>query len=467
MKDHFSLGRDGNGKRKGEPFRSGNARRGQSIFTGQGGCNECHTLSTGLGPHMFFNRRSWEPIPDGPLGEKHVALVQQPRVNDFPFKIASLRGLADKVGADFTGLESRAGFGFAHDGGVDSLTRFIQDGFNFVQDRSTSDLIAFLLSFTGSEISMGNPRFELEPPGLPSKDTHAAVGTQFLLRKTTPIPSALNLALEMAGDPLDPVDVVGFQQQGLNSFGWFYDFELKQFISDGDEPASDLESLIHMEGEDDACLFVIVPSGSGRRMALDWDLDGIFNRQELLLGFDPYSARSTPENMPPQLMDISPVVVQPGEEMEILISAKDGNDPPDPVAMQLIGVIPSGAKLSNEGVLTWTAPKESSDLPQWFGIEATDTSNPLLKDEVKFPVFHRFPQEFPQLKSLEFSGEEVRILWNVDPRKSYQIFSTSDIQHPLWFPLTAPRMADGVNLQATDTRPSMHPKYYRIETLED
>ena len=56
----------------------------------------------------------------------------------------------DKIGMDGGSTNSLAGFGFMHDGRVDTLTRFLTDGFPASFDatnlQKTSDVIAFLLT---------------------------------------------------------------------------------------------------------------------------------------------------------------------------------------------------------------------------------------------------------------------------------------------------------------------------------
>ena len=62
------------------------------------------------------------------------------------FKVVQLRGLHEKDGLTTASKKSRAGFGFFHDGSVDTLERFLsQDMFALRNDREVSDVLAFLL----------------------------------------------------------------------------------------------------------------------------------------------------------------------------------------------------------------------------------------------------------------------------------------------------------------------------------
>ncbi|HMJ91308.1 MAG TPA: hypothetical protein VK530_15915, partial [Candidatus Acidoferrum sp.] len=66
------------------------------------------------------------------------------------FLTPQLRNLTDKTGMDGSSTNGRAGFGFMHDGRVDTLSRFLNDGFavvpaSFVSNQRIADMVAFLL----------------------------------------------------------------------------------------------------------------------------------------------------------------------------------------------------------------------------------------------------------------------------------------------------------------------------------
>src|SRR6185369_13786601 len=104
------------------------------------------------------------------------------RADFLPFKVAQLRSLPEKVGFNLNG-PSLAGFGFLHDGRVDSLTRFLQDGFGFLDDQQTANLIAFLISFSGSDLPLAATSTDpnIAPGTALSQDVPAALGKQLLL----------------------------------------------------------------------------------------------------------------------------------------------------------------------------------------------------------------------------------------------------------------------------------------------
>ena len=74
-------------------------------------------------------------------------------------KVPQLRNLYDKVGFDLTQTSNRAGFGFLHDGSVDSLARFVSEPlFTVASDQDVADLVAFLLAFSGGGSPVGDAR---------------------------------------------------------------------------------------------------------------------------------------------------------------------------------------------------------------------------------------------------------------------------------------------------------------------
>src|SRR6185436_19667784 len=108
------------------------------------------------GPHMTFATNRWRELPSGPNGERNVALIGLRRSRLLPFKIPSLRSIPDKLGFSLQTPVSRSGFGFLHDGSVDSLVRFVQDGLELTNDFDTANVIAFLLCLTGSDLPQGS-----------------------------------------------------------------------------------------------------------------------------------------------------------------------------------------------------------------------------------------------------------------------------------------------------------------------
>src|SRR5206468_8689234 len=90
-------------------------------------CITCHTTPTGAGTDTAVQGTSFVPIPPGPDGEHHLAMVSVDGSTNISIKVPQLRNQYKKVGFECTQQLNRAGFGFLHDGSVDSLARFVSE----------------------------------------------------------------------------------------------------------------------------------------------------------------------------------------------------------------------------------------------------------------------------------------------------------------------------------------------------
>ncbi|MFZ4575990.1 MAG: hypothetical protein ACOYN0_16495, partial [Phycisphaerales bacterium] len=286
---HYKTGRFGGA---GQPLPNGNAVNGLAIYRsttrrldgGNLACVTCHTLPTGAGTDYRFNGATYQPIAAGPQGERHLMMVSVDGSTNTAIKVPQFRNAYEKGGFNTTKLENTAGFGFLHDGSVDSLERFIAEpAFNVVSDQEVADLTALVLAISGSELPMGSASNPLEPPGPLSKDTHAAVGVQTTLVSQASAPaSQLTLITTMitlantnkvglvvkgvvAGEPR------GYTYTGANTFATD---RAGQTIT-----ASALRALAAPGGE---LTYLIVPKGSETRIGIDRDVNGCLNGDERL-----------------------------------------------------------------------------------------------------------------------------------------------------------------------------------------
>ncbi|MFQ5501845.1 MAG: hypothetical protein ACE5EQ_06035, partial [Phycisphaerae bacterium] len=261
-------------------------------------CVTCHTLPTGVGPDGTFVGFPpvFQPIPPGPNGERHHAIVSVDGSTNVSMKIPHLRNLYEKVGFDLTQQTNTAGFGFLHDGSIDSIARFVNEPvFNLVSDQQTADMVAFMLAFTGSNLPLGSPNNPLEPPGPTSQDTPAAVGWQTtLVDAGTPAPGQLALIADMIAQA--EAGTVGLvvkgNQAGLHrgytytGAGRFQSDRVTEFHT-----AAQLQALAAPGSE---LTYTVVPIGSQIRIGVDRDLDGFFDRDEIDACSNPANAASIP-----------------------------------------------------------------------------------------------------------------------------------------------------------------------------
>lgn len=288
------------GRGAGQALPLGDAQRGMVLFRGTSAqsCLPCHSLPTGLGPDARFLSGRWQNIPLGPKLEHHVAVVGMRRTSELPFKIQQLRNLHDKIGFDLQGTISRSGFGFFHDGRVDSLTRFLQDGFDIIDDQDTADLIAFLLAFTGSDLPQSVITDPNRVPGLPSRDAHAGAGLQTILTNNISNQRTLFM-MSAARAGTSRVDLVVHGIKSGMPRSWL--LSGTSFLADKSNEADTSTEVLGLATPQTPLTFTLVPRGTGRRIALDRDDDTFLNQDEIEVGSDPSDSSITPNTTTPRL----------------------------------------------------------------------------------------------------------------------------------------------------------------------
>jgi YVTN family beta-propeller protein len=282
---HFTTGRFGPA---GQPLPNGNAKRALDTLyrpvsrgiDGSFSCATCHNLPIGIGTDTVFNAtlRSFLPIAPGPNGERHHALVSTDGSTQRAIKIPQLRNMYDKVGFEMTQQVSRSGFGFAHDGAVDSLARFMTEGaFTTASDQEVADLVALMLGFTGSEF--GAPVDGAEPPGTSSQDTHAAVGRQaFLTGMAQPAAEAVLLNQLVGLATAGKIDLVAHATINGTARGWM--LIPAGWQSDEKTVVETLPALLARATAGTPVGFTAVVRGTGRRLGIDRDRDGLLDFDE-------------------------------------------------------------------------------------------------------------------------------------------------------------------------------------------
>ena len=296
---HFTTGRFGPA---GLPLPNGNAVAGQSLFRppnlldmGALACVSCHTRPTGGGTDHRLQGLTYQPFAVGPNGEHHLALVSMDGLTNVTMKIPQLRNLYERTGFNLTQPQATAGFGYLHDGGVDSIERFVNEPvFNVASNQQTANLVAFMLAFSGVSQSQGSTGSVLEPPGPTSQATHAAVGTQLTLDGPPSVAEdALLDSMIALGDAGTVGLVVKGKQAGL-ARGWYYT-GTNAFQSDRKAETATRAALEALAGVGSELTFTVVPKVSERRIGVDRDRDSWFDRDELDWGSNPADPKSRPK----------------------------------------------------------------------------------------------------------------------------------------------------------------------------
>jgi len=288
---HFAPGRFGPA---GTPLPAGNAVEGLRLYRTanlDGGvpgfqCVSCHTLPVGVGPAVQVVGVGVLPAPVGPNGEHHHALVSVDGTTNISMKVPQLRTLYERVGFELTQGKSITGFGFLHDGTVDSLARFVSEPvFNVQSDQQIADLVAFLLSFGGSDLPTGSLGNLTELPGPAGRDTHAGVGFQVTLDGVHAEPRLAEMRTIADGGEVDLI------AKGMGR-GWFYD--AGQFQSDRNGEIATFDAVVALAAPFSEITFTLVPKGTGRRLGIDRDDDRYGDATESDKGTDPADPASHP-----------------------------------------------------------------------------------------------------------------------------------------------------------------------------
>jgi hypothetical protein len=257
-----------------QPLPPGNALNGRTPF--RQFCSICHDFNLGIG---------------GAFGRTNDLIVLPRNGTEGALKSAQLRSLADKVGMDGGSINSRAGFGFMHDGRVDTLSTFLLDGFPTMvtSDQILADVVALLLCFNGSDPGPGSP-----PPTTPSQDVPAATGKQVTFGSSIP-PPLLDAMLELATRTNSRVELVIRGKRDGQMRSWLFQRSQGNFQSDRHrETLATLTAVINPAGAGNEFTATLVPEGSGRRLALDRDGDGYLDTSEIEGGFNPADPSSHP-----------------------------------------------------------------------------------------------------------------------------------------------------------------------------
>lgn len=284
---HYTTGRFG---AAGLPLPNGNAVNGLALYrnttrrldSGAFACVTCHTLPTGSGTDYTLVGTTYQPIAVGPNGEHHRALVSVDGSTNVSIKVPQTRNVFEKDGFNTTQLANTAGFGFLHDGSVDSIERFVSEPvFNLNSTQEVADMVAFMLAFSGSELPAGSTTSPLEPPGGTSLDTHAAVGKQTTLRSfANPDPNQLSLITTFIS--LANTNKVGLIVKGRSGGvprGWAY-VGSNNFQSDHLGQTITAANLQALAAAGSELTYTIVPKGSELRLGIDADANGVFDFDE-------------------------------------------------------------------------------------------------------------------------------------------------------------------------------------------
>jgi hypothetical protein len=362
---------------------------------------------------------------------------------------------------------SQAGFGFFHDGSVDSLTRFVQDSFNFRDDQETANLMAFLLSFTGSDLPAGVRSDPDRPPGLPGKDVAAAVGKQITITSPTPVPLVADM-IKLASSPTGRVDLVVYGVQDGIHRAWALDRITRQFQSDRNGETIPPDGLRLLAGASSPLTYTMVPRGSGLRIGVDRDEDGFLDRTELEFGSDPSNPLSLATNRPPILGALADRAVPAGTSLTFIVEATDADIPGQILTFSLDPPAPPGAEINpGNGLFTWK-PTQAEALNSYvITVRVTDDGKPNRSTTGPFTITVGQHPLAPQVGIDSLTDNGVTINWNGVVGRTYRVQFKESLSDPAWIDLDGDITAGTSDLSKVDlTAGAGRERYYRVLLIE-
>jgi DNA-binding beta-propeller fold protein YncE len=223
-------------------------------------CNGCHTLDPSAG---FFG------------SEGHSTFEGETQM----FKVPHLRNAYAKIGmfgrpSDAPRGPQIRGFGFLHDGSIDTVRRFLGASVFTLTNAEQNDLERFVMVFPSDMDPIVGQQVTLDA-------TNAAVVT-----------NRLDLLMER-DDALECEVVVKGTIAGEARGGYRLSDGTFQLDRATDVRTDlDLRALAATSGQE--LTYTCVPPGSGYRVGVDRDEDGVFDRDEADVGSDPANAARLP-----------------------------------------------------------------------------------------------------------------------------------------------------------------------------
>ena len=268
-------------------------------------CNGCHVLDRAAnegetnkpgffgtdGKNTFAFQTQFFKVPHLRNLYQKVGMFGMPNNNNFlatdPFTgLSPDMSMNDMMFHLFFGNENPhmgdqiRGFGMFHDGSVDTIFRF-------------HNIVGFLprAPLTVTPLDPGNPdNLPISPEGMEIRrnleqfllvfdsNLHPIVGQQITLttKNGNEVASRIDLLVERAS--VGECDLVVSNKTS----NYLYDAATSKFVSDlSAEPAmNDADLRAKVKGKDAQITYTCTPPGNGLRLALDRDMDGVYNRDD-------------------------------------------------------------------------------------------------------------------------------------------------------------------------------------------
>jgi DNA-binding beta-propeller fold protein YncE len=270
-------------------------------------CNGCHTLDPTANAEFGIERPGFFGTDGRYSFENETQIFKVPHLRNMYQKVGMFGMSPDPLipstlvpgGVPHMGDQIR-GFGFQHDGAIDTIERFFR--------------LSVFIKTTEPSTNPGGPSFPEIPPnpfgipdgdqGLPLRralesfmfafDSNLApiVGQQITLGPTNAALAMPRIRLLQTRAALGECDLVVRGRVGGEERGWLFSQGL--YRPDSAKEASVGEQALLQRAGGAPLTFTCVPPGAGVQVALDRDGDGYADRDERLFGTDPANPLSHP-----------------------------------------------------------------------------------------------------------------------------------------------------------------------------
>jgi DNA-binding beta-propeller fold protein YncE len=249
-------------------------------------CVACHLLPLGTSGDLTLNL----------IGDEQGPLDAFPEVDPFATKTAQLRGLwlrgSDECDIDRSGAEERVrvtGYGLVHEGIVDDLDQFLDE---FFPDLEGHDSVRDFVDQLDSGLAPATLFSELLDASTANTPRARAIEQFLLVQADHGWCDAAARGVLDEGAGLAAVGLV-WRRATATAPGFF--------ATDDDGPAPLTYTFAQLEQKaatgQARLLFVGAPVGSGERIGVDRDRDGLFDRDEVQAGTNPAVADSDLDGM--------------------------------------------------------------------------------------------------------------------------------------------------------------------------
>ncbi|MHC5027405.1 MAG: YncE family protein, partial [Planctomycetota bacterium] len=208
--------------------------------------------------------------PTGTNGQLTSATLIQ---DSQSMKIAQLRNMHEKTGYDQDSQSNNRGFGYTHDGAVDSLMDFLLFPAFQLDAQGRRDVTAFMLAFD-----------ETAHAGIGAQATMGGAGGDQAAERDALVSAALATEVDLVAKGVVDGEARGYLMT-----------EPGTLDSDRVGETTTVAALDEAAAKGSVITWTLVDATTATRLALDRDLDGHYDRDELDTCADPADPESTPD----------------------------------------------------------------------------------------------------------------------------------------------------------------------------